>query len=593
MRLSIRSKFFGLFAAIAVLPVVLVSTVLLPRYERAVRQSEDRTQLAIIGEVSTKLDRHIDETRRDALGLAAAVRHASDLDEQRGALAEPLIEEALATRESLAYARLEIPDAQVDTVLAKAGIDTSQAPSSTAELRERALESGSAFQMRGPSLGVLVVPIPPPANSAIKAPAGFLTVPVFFSQFRHEFEKLVKELEDVEGRGSIAVIDGSGALIVGKNVPREAGAQAGDLPIFARLPPVADRGIDLGGAAEFDQEGVRVLGTTRTLGKLGWTVGYYRPKSQALQAYRSAQVFAYSALGILVAGVLLLSLAASRAAARPILALADAARRIGKRDWPSLTKVEASTTAIAQRGDELGVLARAVREMATDIETSERTIATEIKLRADLSRFMSRELVDRIVRGEHAVELGGTRNEITVLFVDMVAFTTLAEKMAPERVLGLLNELFTVLAEVVFRHGGVIDKFIGDCMMAIWGAPDAVPDHASRAVAAADDMMRFLEVVAEGFREGYKAEVRLAIGVHSGAAIVGNIGSRTRMDFTAVGDVVNVAARLESIAAPNQVLISEATQALAPAFTYRRLGERKLLGRAQPIRVYELVQDLD
>ena len=156
----------------------------------------------------------------------------------------------------------------------------------------------------------------------------------------------------------------------------------------------------------------------------------------------------------------------------------------------------------------------------------------------------------------------------------------------------LLNELFTVLTELVFRHGGTVDKFIGDCIMAVWGAPVEAADHADRALACAEDMMSFLETGRAQWRERFGVELRLAIGVNSGDAIVGNIGSDERMEYTVVGDVVNVAARLEALAAPDQVLVAEGTKALASdRFELRRLGARQLVGREKETEVYELETD--
>jgi class 3 adenylate cyclase len=126
--------------------------------------------------------------------------------------------------------------------------------------------------------------------------------------------------------------------------------------------------------------------------------------------------------------------------------------------------------------------------------------------------------------------------------------------------------------------------------MAVWGAADNREDHAERAVEAAGDMIRFLETANVGWQQKYGLEVRLGIGVNSGTAVVGNIGSDKRMEFTAIGDTVNVAARLEAIAAPNQVLLSEDTAQLAgELFETRLLGERKLPGRSSPTRVHELL----
>jgi len=205
---------------------------------------------------------------------------------------------------------------------------------------------------------------------------------------------------------------------------------------------------------------------------------------------------------------------------------------------------------------------------------------------------MSKQLVDAIVTGEHSLSLGGKRTMVSVVFADVVGFTPLAEARQAEQIVGLLNELFSMLTEIVFRHGGTVDKFIGDCIMAVWGAPVSQEDHATRALAAAEDMMRFLETANEGWKEKYDVEIRLGIGVNSGEAIVGNIGSDKRMEYTVIGDVVNVAARLEAIAQPNQVLVSEATHALVgDAFGLRKLGDRKLTGRKTETAVYALELD--
>ena len=271
---------------------------------------------------------------------------------------------------------------------------------------------------------------------------------------------------------------------------------------------------------------------------------------------------------------------------RPVLRIARQATLIGQRRWRELSL---DTT----RHDEIGDLSRTMGQMAKELETGEAEIAREAKLRGDLSRFMSQDLVDAIVRGEHSLTLGGQRREISVLFADVVAFTPLAESRPAEEVVALLNELFTMLSEVVFRHHGTVDKFIGDCIMAVWGAPVAQPDHARRALAAAEDMLRFLETANQVWSSKFGIELRLAIGVNSGEAIVGNIGSDKRMEYTVVGDVVNVAARLEAVAKPNQVLVAERTVELAgEGFALRSLGPQRLTGRKTATKVYELQLDV-
>ncbi|RLB48759.1 MAG: adenylate/guanylate cyclase domain-containing protein, partial [Deltaproteobacteria bacterium] len=172
---------------------------------------------------------------------------------------------------------------------------------------------------------------------------------------------------------------------------------------------------------------------------------------------------------------------------------------------------------------------------------------------------------------------------------DVVAFTPLTERLSPEEVVSLLNELFTVMTELVFRHGGTVDKFVGDCVMAVFGAPTAQADHARRALDCAEDMMRWLSTANPGWEERYGATVQLAIGVHSGEAIVGNIGSERRMEYTAIGDVVNVAARLEAIARPMQILVSSATkEAVGESHEFAEIGERVLSGRQDPVELWEV-----
>jgi adenylate cyclase len=155
----------------------------------------------------------------------------------------------------------------------------------------------------------------------------------------------------------------------------------------------------------------------------------------------------------------------------------------------------------------------------------------------------------------------------------------------------ILNQLFTILTEIVFRHGGTVDKFIGDCVMAFWGAPDDQADHAARAVAAAEDMQSWIEAGNEDWQRSYGVTIRLAIGVHTGEAVVGNFGSETRMEYTAIGDTVNVAARLEAIARPQQILVSEATrQAAGDDFEYVALGSRQVAGKSEAVELYEVRQ---
>lgn len=341
----------------------------------------------------------------------------------------------------------------------------------------------------------------------------------------------------------------------------------------------------LGVRAELDTDDGKVMAVIHRLHTMGWALVVSRPERVVFAPYyRVRSILIGVVLGAL-AIALLLGIFSARAITKPLLQMKEQAKLIGQRRWAELAPAPTG-------GDEIGDLGRAVRTMADDLKSGEQELQHELKLRGDLSRFMSQDVVDGIVNGDHPLELGGQRATISVVFADMVAFTSAAEQKPPEVVVAMLNELFTVMTEVVFRHGGTVDKFIGDCIMGVWGAPIADEDHAQHALEAAEDMMSFLETASDQWREKYGVDVRLAIGINSGEAIVGNIGSNKRMEYTVVGDVVNVAGRLETIAAPNQILVGENTQLLVEDdFELRLLGERTLTGRARAIKVYELQTD--
>ena len=178
--------------------------------------------------------------------------------------------------------------------------------------------------------------------------------------------------------------------------------------------------------------------------------------------------------------------------------------------------------------------------------------------------------------------------EITVLFSDIRGFTTLSETRTPQQVVDMLNRYFTAQVEVLFRHEGCLDKFIGDAIMGFWGAPNEQPDHAQRAVAAALDMAAAVEVFkAEMAAEGLVFDI--GIGLHSGAAVVGMIGTPQRSNYTTIGDTVNLASRIEGqTKGIARVLVSESTrQACGDAFDFIDHGEFTVKGREQAVRLFE------
>lgn len=205
-------------------------------------------------------------------------------------------------------------------------------------------------------------------------------------------------------------------------------------------------------------------------------------------------------------------------------------------------------------------------------------------------RYVAPQVVKQILQnGEEGLKLGGSRRVLTVLFVDIRGFTALSERAEPEEIVGVLNEYLDLTANCIFDQDGTLDKFIGDAAMAIFNAPLELEDHPMKAVKAAWAMKEGSAALeAELFRR-YGFVVQFGIGIHTGPAVFGNIGSKTRMDYTAVGDTVNTAARLEGAAQPGQIILSEATyQAVREYVHVNSLGEIKVKGKEQGFHIYEL-----
>lgn len=267
---------------------------------------------------------------------------------------------------------------------------------------------------------------------------------------------------------------------------------------------------------------------------------------------------------------------------RPLDALVRFTRRLGERAFDERVEVDTN--------DEISLVANSLNDAAAELKAGEEQIAREIEIRADLGRYLPEDLVDNVVRREHIMDLGGERRRITVMFADVVRFTPMCEHHPPEVVVSILNELFTLITTVIFQSGGTVDKFIGDCVMAFWGAPREDEDQVLHALEAAEKINRVLEFANQRWMREHGIAVKLAMGLHTGEAIVGNVGSETRMEYTAIGKAVNQAARLEALAHENQVLVTEDIyKAAAERFDFRSAATELLTVGAEEEAVYEVV----
>ncbi|MEP7214544.1 MAG: adenylate/guanylate cyclase domain-containing protein [Acidobacteriota bacterium] len=241
--------------------------------------------------------------------------------------------------------------------------------------------------------------------------------------------------------------------------------------------------------------------------------------------------------------------------------------------------------------DHLELISAVAAQTAVTVETvkAHKRLAREEVARANYSRFMPEYVVKQLLDNPDSFRLGGVNQTVTVLFADIRGFTALSERENPEKVVGLLNRYFSVMTDIIFAHGGTLDKYIGDGLMAIFGAPTASPEDALNAVKTAVTMQKRLATLnAELRTEGY-TQISVGIGLHTGEATIGYIGSEKRSEYTAIGDTVNLAARLESNAAGGEILMSEATAAasgnLIPVTAREPLTVKN---RVQPVNVLEV-----
>lgn len=214
----------------------------------------------------------------------------------------------------------------------------------------------------------------------------------------------------------------------------------------------------------------------------------------------------------------------------------------------------------------------------------------DILLREKMRRLLSPQLVEEVVSGRLAVEKGGVLRRVTVLFADIRNFTSISEKLPPGEVVDILNEYFELMVDIIFSEAGTLDKFIGDELMAVWGAPLGQPDDTVRAVRCAVSMQRALNAYNAQLAARGETVFHIGIGLNTGEVIAGYMGSTKSMNYTVMGDVVNTAARFCSQAAPDEILIGPETYAeVAHLIDAERLPPTKLKGKAEIVDIYRVL----
>ena len=262
----------------------------------------------------------------------------------------------------------------------------------------------------------------------------------------------------------------------------------------------------------------------------------------------------------------------SRGLTRPVHALVRATTKVAHGDYEARVEVRSR--------DEMGRLAEAFNDMTHGLLLKE-------QYRGVLDKVVSPEIAEELLKGD--VVLGGENREMTTLFADLTGFTAMTEGMEPQAVIALINECMERLGRVIEQTGGVVDKYVGDQIMALFGAPVALDDHASRAITAALRMNDELTDLNAQRRARGEPELLVSTGIHSGVVVAGNMGSPNRLNYTVLGAGVNLAARLCSLAGPGDVLVSESTyQIVKDQVRATSLGTKPLKGFSNPIPVWRI-----
>jgi len=233
--------------------------------------------------------------------------------------------------------------------------------------------------------------------------------------------------------------------------------------------------------------------------------------------------------------------------------------------------------------DEIGDLTRSFNQMAQSLREKD-------LIKRAFTRYVAREVVDEILKDPENLVLTGERRDVTVLFCDIRGFTTTSEKLTPEEVVTLLNTFYTLMIDTTFKEDGTLDKFLGDGVMAVFGAPIYHQDHSLRAIRTALAMQAGIRDLSGRRATEGKPPIAVGIGINAGDAVAGTVGTDARMEYTVIGDSVNLAARLESSSKAGQILISEQTYLkVQAAVEARSLGRVRVKGKEEEIGVYEVI----
>ncbi len=577
-RLPLAARLLLLILAVSAPPLVGLGLVMMDVNADALRLASRELHLAIAGELRQAIRGELERDQQELQSVGyLLLAPGLGSDEERIKLASSKI----GTSSSMDFVTVYVPDGRRLWTIKAKEVALPDVPSELAAVTLQQAPARGLLPLevqRGNGEPFLSVVQRVEVNGETRA---FLLTHLRLSPLLAQLSALAEERTG--SRQGVYVVDDSRRLVLHVDPARIGESRAG-LGIFTALQGDASFRSVFGASPEFEDGGTLMVGALETVPELGWAVVVQRPRALAYASLERMRAWVVMGLGVCLVVAIIGATLGARQLARPIQALVRATRNIADRKF---TQVD---DAVEARGDELGYLGRSLGQMARSLTASEQQLVEQTRVRTALSRYLSADVVELIAREPERLRLGGERREVTVLFSDVCGFTRLSESLPPETVVALLNELFTFATEIIHKRGGIIDKFIGDSVMAVWGTPESHPDDAKQAVEAAMELRRWVETGNRRWRQKWGVEVQLAMGLHTGPVVAGNLGSEKRMEYTVIGDTVNVAARLESMAQPGQILVSAATREKlgGDAEVLRHLGERALHGRNATTSVFEV-----
>ena len=298
-----------------------------------------------------------------------------------------------------------------------------------------------------------------------------------------------------------------------------------------------------------------------------------------LEAAQAVKMQSYRIAGRILSIALFLVFVFSMTLTRPIEKLGEFAKKVAKGDFEAKTNVKSN--------DEVGMLAKTFDEMVGGLQERD-------KFKNVLNKFHGDVIAEDLMKGDLA--LGGSRKEVTVFFSDIRDFTKFSEGHSPEQVVAMLNEYFEIMVSIINKYNGIVDKFIGDAIMAAWGIPEATQEDTTHAVLACLEMRQKLNDLNEKRQARGETPIKVGIGLHHGSVISGNIGSDERMEFTVIGDAVNTASRIEASTKSFGVdlLISDdIVERLTKKFMLVEAGRVEVKGKSKPLSLFQVDGYLD